>query len=589
VKQGKEVYRRISFSLVLITVFLSVTYVTVKVPRVKASGTIFIRADGSIEPLTANISSDDNVTYTFTGNMNDGIVTERNDTILDGDGYTLQGSGDGVGLDLTSVHNITIGNLTIKNFQHGMRLEASSNINIHGNTITNNSYSVFLTYSFTSIPFPSNYNTVSSNTITNNSYGIHLSMFSSNNTVSGNTITGNYYYGVQLDSSSHYNTISGNTLANNGLGVHSDSSSFNIVSGNTIANNSLGIYFTYSSCNNTISGNTITGNYNYGIQLACSGPNTVSGNSFVDDGLFVYGSLGNIVADNLVNGKPMVYLEEASDVVVEDAGQVILINCNRIQVENLSLSNTDVGVQLWYTNDTKITGNTLTNNSYGLFLASFSNYNTISSNTIANNSNGVFLQLSTNNTVTGNAITNNVNVGVTLSLWCNYSTISANTITDSWYGVQLTYGSNNNVISGNNITYNNRGVHLFSHSNCNIISANTIANNSCGIMIEASGNNEFYHNYIANINQTFVESGFANTWDDGYPSGGNCWSDYEDKYLNATEIDESGLWDSPYVIDECNQDNYPIIPELPTFVTLPLFMTSSLVAAYAYRRRCARE
>ena len=182
-------YRRIRFSLVLVIVLLSITYVAVKVPRVKASRTIYIRADGSIEPSTANITSVDNVTYTFTGNMNDGIVIERNDTILDGDGYTLQGSGDDVGLNLTSMHNITIRNLTVKNFQHGIWLQASSRISIQANTITNNDS------------------------------GVVLNSSSSNNTISGNTITANNWYGVVLSDYSFNNTISGNTITNNFDGV----------------------------------------------------------------------------------------------------------------------------------------------------------------------------------------------------------------------------------------------------------------------------------------------------------------------------------------------------------------------------------
>jgi hypothetical protein len=58
-------------------------------------------------------------------------------------------------------------------------------------------------------------------------------------------------------------------------------------------------------------------------------------------------------------------------------------------------------------------------------------------------------------------------------------------------------------------------------------------------------------------------SGYANFWDNGYPSGGNYWSDYKEKYPNATELDESGIWSTPYVIDENNTDNYPLIHSYP--------------------------
>jgi hypothetical protein len=48
-------------------------------------------------------------------------------------------------------------------------------------------------------------------------------------------------------------------------------------------------------------------------------------------------------------------------------------------------------------------------------------------------------------------------------------------------------------------------------------------------------------------------------WDYGYPSGGNYWSDYLTMYANATEIDSSGVWNTPYVIDANNTDHYPLV------------------------------
>jgi hypothetical protein len=57
--------------------------------------------------------------------------------------------------------------------------------------------------------------------------------------------------------------------------------------------------------------------------------------------------------------------------------------------------------------------------------------------------------------------------------------------------------------------------------------------------------------------------GFANVWDDGYPSGGNYWSDYNGTdlysgpYQNQTGSDRIG--DTPYVADANNTDRYPLM------------------------------
>ncbi|MCJ7767460.1 hypothetical protein MUP79_03610, partial [Candidatus Bathyarchaeota archaeon] len=65
------------------------------------SGTVYIRLDGSIDPSDAPIQKQAD-TYILAGNIiggaAGGIALERNSTIIDGAGYTLQGSNyDGVG------------------------------------------------------------------------------------------------------------------------------------------------------------------------------------------------------------------------------------------------------------------------------------------------------------------------------------------------------------------------------------------------------------------------------------------------------------------------------------------------------------
>ncbi len=120
--------------------------------------------------------------------------------------------------------------------------------------------------------------------------------------------------------------------------------------------------------------------------------------------------------------------------------------------------------------------------------------------------------------------------------------------------------SSDNSVSGNNVTNNWRGIYLDDSSH-NSISGNNMANNQVGIQLRHSSNNIICHNNFVNNTQQarFYETGYTNVWDDGYPIGGNYWSDYLERYPDAEEMDGSGLWDTPYVIDEDNQDNYPLV------------------------------
>ena len=76
-----------------------------------------------------------------------------------------------------------------------------------------------------------------------------------------------------------------------------------------------------------------------------------------------------------------------------------------------------------------------------------------------------------------------------------------------------------------------------------------------------------FNNFIDNTNQTYLYQS-SNTWDHGYPSGGNYWSDYagvdsfSGPYQNETGGD--GIGDTPYnVTDTVQQDRYPLM-NLPT-------------------------
>jgi parallel beta-helix repeat protein len=213
----------------MVTLILFGTFIIAcDVRPVRASGTIYILADGSIDPPTASIQRDGN-NYTFTDNIYDSVVVERSYIRIDGAGYTLQGSGSGYGFNWTDINSVKVNNTSIKNFGCGVYLHNSSGNTISGNNITNNSNGVLLSNS-------SNSNDVEGNIIANNYHGVLFVNSSRFNTVSGNRITDNDYFGVSTGSSSNNNHVIGNNIIANNYGVHLYSSC-EVYNNNFIDNN----------------------------------------------------------------------------------------------------------------------------------------------------------------------------------------------------------------------------------------------------------------------------------------------------------------------------------------------------------------
>jgi len=223
------VLKRKAVSGIMLTLLLmGILTLAFNIQPVKASGTIYIRADGSVDPPTAPIISVDNVTYTFTGNIFDSIVVERDNTIIDGAGYRLQGDGMERGIDLSGRKNITVRNMEIKTFEYGIYAWNSSNNIICSNNVT-----------------------------ANYQYGIGFGL-SSNNIISGNSITADDHYGILLAYASSNNSIAGNNVTNNSLsGIFLYEAKNNRIYENNIENNGNGVRIMLSSNNNIYHNNLI--------------------------------------------------------------------------------------------------------------------------------------------------------------------------------------------------------------------------------------------------------------------------------------------------------------------------------------------
>ena len=142
---------RESASLIVLLIILTVNLSSaIEVQSVEASGTIYIRADGSIDPPDAPISTIDNVTYTLTGTISStagGIIVERDDVVIDWTGFTVEGAGTDHGIFCNGRHNVTLQDSNINGFYRGISLSSSSDCSIIENNVTNNgNYGVWLAY-----------------------------------------------------------------------------------------------------------------------------------------------------------------------------------------------------------------------------------------------------------------------------------------------------------------------------------------------------------------------------------------------------------------------------------------------------------
>ena len=555
---------RKSASLIALLLIFYVVLFFSQIDAVKGQDwSIFIRADGSVEG-TDKIQRTGNI-YSFTDNIEGIIVVERDNIVLDGAGYTLHGVYTGIRLEGRT--NVTIKNVHVINGLPCIYLNDSSNNQIINNTLT--STVKFAPIRVLWLENSSNHNKISGNTIKlkqeeeqfvpESVVNIRKSLY---NEIVGNNITSNMPC-IGLDS-----------LARIGISDYSSHSNHTIISGNTI--NFTGSFWGfYTGFNTTFTNNVLVG---------CS--------------LFIYRSSQNTIADNLVDGKSILYLEGVTDQVLEggEAGHILLENCQNITVKNYDFSNVvKGGVQLIRTNSSKIS------NYKGSIYLEHSFYNSITGSDCVE----IELYKSSNNTIARNTVTNTEGVdysnGITLYS-SNYNNITENNITQNQYsGIKLET-SRYNLIAYNNLTYNAQGMSLQEYSSNNTIYGNNVAHNhnSAVYVQDASYNLLFGNNFFANNHQIGGWDS-RNIWDNG--TIGNYWSDY-----NGTDENNDGIGDSPYsfIIDIrwpptadpiTNYDNFPlmepvdikaIVPEFPSWAPLLIMLVAVVAIAVVYRRKFSK-
>jgi parallel beta-helix repeat protein len=169
------------------------------------------------------------------------------------------------------------------------------------------------------------------------------------------------------------------------------------------------------------------------------------------------------------------------------------------------------------------------------------------------------LQITADNVVVENLTLRNTDVSSTAPairlIDVVNSTITKNVLKNLGHGVEL-MRSNFSSISKNVIYNATEGIRIRDNSCNNTIRGNTIENNSIGMEITdlSSEYNRVYHNnFVNNLNKIPLFTS-PNYFDNGYPSGGNYWSD-------NTEVDDlsSGAYQNETGSDGILDNGYPYL------------------------------
>ena len=526
---------------------------------------ISITVDGTVEGTTA-IQRNGNI-YTLTSNLEQAsIVIDASNIMLDGAGFNFHGEIYELNGNNVEIKNLKITSLATAIQVYGSNCKITNNeiqaeyggikiLNRDNHIISSNKIDAKVE---AGISFGnSSHNTITENTIAASIMvgGVDL-VHSDYNTFSRNTIhfislyessynileENNLPQGITIRNKSNYNEITENGIIDfNELteknvmssgSITIERSEGNIVSSNTIVN-SGGIFITTSS-NNVFRNNSVSAT---GTGFEVSGDPQPSLSSFIND----------IDDSNTINGKKIYYLIDKSDLSINPStypniGYLALVNCKRMTVENNHL-NTQ-GMLLAWTTNSQITKNDVSNNQ----------------------GNGIILNYASNNQITQNNINSNSEAGIHLSY------------------------SNSNTVLCNYITGNEEGLSLLDYSSNNTIKENNFADQDIGIHLRASSSNLIFKNNFVNITKQVYDFGWEgvdqffpgiplpseNVWDNGYQTGGNYWSNYADKYPDAKELENSGIWGTPYVIDELNKDNYPLMEPYTINLNIPELQNPSL-------------
>jgi parallel beta-helix repeat protein len=307
---------------------------------------------------------------------------------------------------------------------------------------------------------------------------------------------------------------------------------------------------------------------------------------------------------------------------------------SNVEIRNLQIKNFNTGIKFTYgwsqdgcTNIT-LSGNTITDNHYGIRFSIFSNSNHVLDNNIANNTYGIHITHSPNNTFRNNQLTKNV-----YNLWisCETSVPMNHFINDidtsnMINGKPVIYWVNehhktvpsdvgyvglvnckNITVQDQNISGNSQGILMVATSN-SLITRNNLANNDYGVVLFAPYE-QCIGNVITDNNITGSGKDGMNSWnsEDSVVTG-NIVTGSQENGINFFDsrgavISENTLFDNKEenikiwgsesgdntVSDNQYTSQSVDVPEFPSWTPLFLMSVSVIAVTVIYRRNLNKQ
>jgi hypothetical protein len=393
-------------------------------------------------------------------------------------------------------------------------------------------------------------------------------------------------------------TIKNTRIIDFGTGIEvyndfmTDSDNIVVSSSNTVIDNYFETRYwsiALRGVKNFVSGNTFIANNGNAVEFRTD-ETTFINNKFINCSLSYWEFKdSNVISGNTINGKPLVFLYGQSNQVIDDAGQVTLVNCTDMVIQNIDVSGLNKAIMFSGVN------NSLVTHCKGPISIANSHNNILIDNEFSKEggtwqSAAVTITNSHNNTVTQNSI-----VGINccgLIIGGSYNWIEKNNILSSSNSgldncAGITLGGSRNYVYENDITAEEFGLKLsgeyndFFQNNINLeqgrigiyltgalfnhVLGNDIQGTSeYAVSLVSSDSNDFVWNNFKDstkVNEahetyamTFTNFSYYseyNKWDNG--KEGNYWSDYTGQDNNG-----DGIGETPYSVYENFTDNYPL-------------------------------